>query len=358
MYIRQATRPPPQKKHWSRIAFSSVEAAVSAAIFFPECRCNKHEIAARTQLAPTDNVRHHLANFLMAGVLSSASAFAQDLNVTGLNSLAEVDFSALSQSDPNPLGQKALAIHPEQWKHAETDHFIYHFVHGYVATPISVEAEFHYRVVAKELERDQPPGDTKSHVYIFERPEEWREFQEFGHLEKWTGGIHSSGSLFIQRDPARKFSGNALGHEIVHLVMHRFYPDGIPCWLDEGFAQYISKAAHASYERARGYIAKPHSKAIAQEAFIPLYQLISFTSPPSDRVETFYDESERLVRFLAATDKHTFLTFVDALARHQPFDPAFDRIYLGKFVDKAAMEQRFREAATADLENSLQEAGN
>ena len=39
---------------------------------------------------------------------------------------------------------------------------------------VSVEAEFRYRVVAKELEREQPAGDTKSHIYIFERPEEWQ----------------------------------------------------------------------------------------------------------------------------------------------------------------------------------------
>src|SRR6266403_3686831 len=85
---------------------------------------------------------------------------------TGLNSLPEVEFSQLSQRDPNPLGERALSINPTQWKHGETDHFIYHFAHSYVATPVSVEAEFHYRVVAKELERDQRAGDTKSHIYI------------------------------------------------------------------------------------------------------------------------------------------------------------------------------------------------
>src|SRR5262249_31044063 len=68
-----------------------------------------------------------------------------------------------------------------------------------------------------------------------------KQFQVFGQLEPWTGGIHSAGSLFIKRDPSYKFSGNVLGHEIVHLVLHRFYTDGIPCWLNEGFAQFISK---------------------------------------------------------------------------------------------------------------------
>jgi len=282
------------------------------------------------------------------------SILAQD--GSGLGSLPEVDFSRLSQRDPNPLGEKALAIHPEQWKHAETDHFIYHFVHSYVATPVSVEAEFHYRVVAKELEREQPPGDTKSHIYIFEQPEEWQQFQVFGKLEPWTGGIHSAGSLFVVRNPKYKFQDNSLGHEIVHLVLHRFYTDGIPCWLDEGFAQYASKAAHASYQRARGYIAKPRSQSIAASALMPIATLTAITHPPSEQVETFYDESERLVRFLAVTDKPSFLAFLDALARHQPFETAFARAYAGKFVSLAGLEDKFREYATKDFGTTSQQA--
>ena len=288
-------------------------------------------------------------------ILSTASAFAQ-LNES--SSLREVEFSQLSQRDPNPLAEKALAIQPEQWKHAETEHFIYHFVHSYVATPVSVEAEFHYRVVAKELEREHAPGDIKSNIYIFERPEDWREFQAFGKLEPWTGGIHSSGSLFIQRNPSYRFSDNSLGHEIVHLVLHRFYTDGIPCWLDEGFAQFISKDAHASYERARGYISKPHSDAIAPQDLIPLTVLTTTTHPPSERVNVFYDESERLVRFLAATDKPSFLSLLDSLARHQPLETVLPRLYSGKFADISALEERFRDYASKDFGTTLQQVSN
>ena len=288
-------------------------------------------------------------------ILFATSAVAQ---INESSSLPEIEFSQLSQRDPNPLGEKALAIHPEQWKHAETEHFIYHFVHSYAATPVSVEAEFHYRVIAKELERDQPAGDVKSHIYIFERPEEWRQFQVFGNLEPWSGGIHSAGSLFVQRNPAYKFSNNLLGHEIVHLVLHRFYADGIPCWLNEGFAQFISKDAHASYERARGYISKPHSDAIAPQDLIPLSVLTAATRPFSDRVHIFYDESERLVRFLAATDKPAFLALLDALARHQPFESALPRSYPGKFANTASLEEKFRDYASKDFGTSLQQASN
>jgi len=288
-------------------------------------------------------------------ILFATSAVAQ---INESSSLPEIEFSQLSQRDPNPLGEKALAIHPEQWKHAETDHFIYHFVHSYVATPVSVEAEFHYRVIAKELERDQPAGDVKSHIYIFERPEDWQQFQVSGNLEPWSGGIHSAGSLFVQRNPAYKFSNNLLGHEIVHLVLHRFYADGIPCWLNEGFAQFISKDAHASYQRARGYVSKPHSDAIAPQDLIPLSVLTAATHPFSDRVHIFYDESERLVRFLAATDKPAFLALLDALARHQPFESALPRSYPGKFANTASLEEKFRDYASKDFGTSLQQASN
>jgi hypothetical protein len=287
-------------------------------------------------------------------IISAEPLIAGDAtSIVGLNSLPEVEFSSLSQRDPNPHGEKALAIHPEKWKHGETDHFIYHFVNSYVITPISVEAEFHYRVVTKELQRELP-GDIKSHIYVFERPADWQQFQSVGRLEKWTGGIQSQGSLFLLRDPANKFSNNTLGHEIAHLILHRFYSDGIPLWLNEGFAQYVSKGAHASYQRARGYVAKPHSQAIAAQDLIPLSMLVGMTQVPNDKVETFYDESERLVRFLAYTDKSNFLTLLDALARHQPFESTLLRVYGVRFGSLTNLEEKFRDYAMKDADSPLQ----
>ncbi|MDP9100221.1 MAG: hypothetical protein M3N48_14695 [Verrucomicrobiota bacterium] len=283
-----------------------------------------------------------LGSFLIA-LSTASSAIAQS---PSLNALPEIEFSRLSQRDPNPLGEKALAIHPEQWKHGETEHFIYHFVSSYVVTPISVEAEFHYRVVAKELQREQPSGDTKSHIYVFERPADWTQFQKLGQLEPWTGGIHSDGSLFVVRNPAYRFTDNSLGHEIAHLVLHRFYSGGIPCWLDEGFAQFVSKGAHASYQRARGFNARPLSQRVQTQNLIPIAALVAMTHPPSENVVSFYDESERFVRFLASTDKARFLSLLDALARHQPFDSAFLRIYAGEFANAAVLEEKFRVYAT------------
>ena len=292
---------------------------------------------------------------LALSILSTSAVVAQ---INESSSLAQVEFSQLSQRDLNRLGEIALSIQPDQWKHGETEHFIYHFVHSYVATPISVEAEFHYRVIVKELERDEPRGDIKSHIYIFEDPGQWQQFQAFGKLEPWTGGIHSQGSLFIQRNPKYKFANNVLGHEIVHLVVHRFYSEGVPCWLNEGLAQYISKAATASYERSRGYIAKPHSDAISVHSLIPLPALTVMTCLPSDRITTFYDESERLVRFLALSDKPAFLVLLDALGRHQPFEVALTRAYPGRFPTLAALEEKFREYAAKDFGTTLEQVSD
>src|SRR5207249_1674619 len=108
--------------------------------------------------------------------LLAMTARAEVEPVQGLNSLPEVKLAQLSQQDINPLGAKALALHAEEWKHGETDHFIYHFNHSYVATPVSIEAEFHYRVVAKILEKGEVPSAQKSHIYVFERPEAWANF--------------------------------------------------------------------------------------------------------------------------------------------------------------------------------------
>ena len=271
----------------------------------------------------------------------------------GLNTLPEVEFAALSQQDNNPLAAQALAIAPQTWHHGETEHFIYHFVHSYVATPLAVEAEFHFRVVVKELGQENPPTKDKSHIYIFEKPEDWKTFQTHAELEPWTGGIHSRGSLFIIRDPSYKFSGHSLGHEIAHLLLFRFYGETIPRWLNEGFAEYVSKIGHASFQRARDYNSKARSRSISAARLFPLSQLIAMDYPPAEEITTFYEESERLVRFLVATNKANFLAMLDDLAKGERFDTALSRNYGARFLDVTALEQEFFSYASKDAGTSF-----
>jgi hypothetical protein len=82
------------------------------------------------------------------------------------------------------------------------------------------------------------------------------------------------------------------------------------------------------------------------------------TCPPSDRITTFYDESERLVRFLASSDKPAFLVLLDALGRHQPFEVALTRAYPGRFPTLAALEEKFREYAAKDFGTTLEQVSD
>ncbi len=266
----------------------------------------------------------------------------------GVNGLPEVALSELSQQDPNPLGLKALALDPATWKHGETEHFIYHFQRSFVATPVSVEAEFHFRVVTKELGRPDVPWPQKAHIYIFEQAAAWESFQAVGGLEPWTGGIQSGGSLFIVRHPAYRFNDNSLGHEVAHLILHRLYGSRVPLWLNEGFAQYVSKGAHASYQRARGFRSKPSSNGVAPDQLFPLTALTTMSYPPAAQVQTFYDQSERLVRFLAAANKAKFLELLDLLARGEGLETALAQTQANNFPTLARLEEKFAMYASKD----------
>ena len=272
---------------------------------------------------------------------------------SGINSLPAVEFTQLTQRDRTPLGAKALAINPTVWKHGETEHFIYHFQRSSVATPVSVEAEFYFRVIVKELAKGDVPWSEKAHIYIFEEAADWQTFQTSGGLEPWTGGIQAGGSLFIVRNPTFRFNDNTLGHEISHLVLRRFYGDRIPTWLNEGFAEFVSKGAHASFKRARGFIAKPTSSGVPKEKLFAIAAVTTMGYPPAAQVEAFYDQTERLVRFLAAADRAKFLELLDLSARGTPFEQALNRTFGSRFMTLSAFEEQFAAYAVKGADTGL-----
>ncbi len=270
-----------------------------------------------------------------------------DADPRGVQGITEVTLDGLSDKNISALGQSALSIHPDTWKHGESANFVYHFTHGFVATPVSVEAEYYYRVISRELEKDTSQWERKSHIYIFEKPEDWTAFQKLASLDPWTGGIHVKGDLFIQRNPEFRFKGRSLGHEITHLVVHRFFGSGCPLWLDEGYAEYASIRSYASYERARGSASRPQSM-LLPSTYIPVETLTNFMAYPSDvlQVRTFYVESEKLVRFLAAESKPGFLAFLDGMCKGNRFETALWKGYGGRFAGTADLNSEFQRYAT------------
>ena len=262
--------------------------------------------------------------------------------------LQEIPLAQLTESSRSPLEQTALAINPTQWKHAETAHFIYHFSEVSIATPVAVEAEFYYAAISKELERDISHWERKSHVTIFETPDEWKAFQRNANLEPWTGGIHSGGDLFIVRNPLFKFKGHSLGHEIAHLVLFRFFGNGIPLWLNEGYAEECSSRFYASFLRARGYMAHPTAPSIAPQDYLPLTQLIEATSYPTgeNQVITFYGESQLLVRFLMGINSRQFLNLLEDLSKGARFETTLQKNFNGRFMNLDRLDFEFKDYAT------------
>jgi len=274
-----------------------------------------------------------------------------------LGSLPEVSFSQLSDRNLAPLGLAALGIRSTEWKHGETAHFVYHFFQGFIATPVSVEAEYYYRVIASDLEKDTSQWERKCHIFVFEKDDDWASFQGRASLDPWTGGICAGGELFIQRNPAYKWKGNGLGHEVAHLVVHRFFGPGVPLWLKEGHAEYAASRGYAAFHRLRGYRSRPHAQAVDPTHFIPLARLTGALTYPANvaEVEVFYDESERLVRFLTAISKQGFGRFFEALSKGSQLETALNKGFGNRFINLDALEGEFKNYATKEHGTSLQD---
>ncbi|HEX8279919.1 MAG TPA: hypothetical protein VF551_00965, partial [Chthoniobacterales bacterium] len=77
--------------------------------------------------------------------------------------------------------------------------------------------------------------------------------------------------------------------------------------------------------------------------------------PPAAQVNAFYDESERLVRFLVASDRGKFLELFELSARGSDFEIALTRAFGGTFRDLPDLEEQFhtyavKESAVSSLQ--------
>lgn len=287
--------------------------------------------------------------FLVVLVFLIASACAEQAAAIG--ALPEIAFEKLSDRMLTALGKKALQIRPGDWKHGETEHFVYHFFDRPMASVVSVEAEFYYRVIAAELGRDTTKWERKCHLFLFDDADDWKAFQKFGGLDPWTGGIHGEGALFIRRDPGPRADNATLAHEITHLVLFRFFGPGIPLWLNEGFAEYAATRCRAAFYRARGFSARPRAAAVKAALYIPVTDLTTASGYPSeeDRVAAFYEESQKLVRFLSAADRKGFVAFLDAMGKGALFETAARNHFGNRFLNLDAVEREFKSYATTPL---------
>jgi len=287
--------------------------------------------------------------FLFILIFLAATVRAEE--APALGALPEVAFERLSDRTLTTLGMRALVVRQGEWKHAETAHFVYHFFDRPMASAVSVEAEFYYRVIAAELGKDTTAWERKCHLFLFDDEGDWKQFQRFGGLDPWTGGIHGEGALFVRRKPGPIADNNTLPHEITHLVLYRFFGPGIPLWLNEGFAEYAATRCRAAFYRARGYSARPRAVPVSAAHYIPLPELTGAAGYPADelRVVTFYEESHKLVRFLCAADRKGFLQFLDSMGKGARFETAAAASFGNRFLNLDTVEREFKSYATTPL---------
>ena len=185
--------------------------------------------------------------------------FATRMAQEGEGTLKEMPFQSLSDRSLTPLGQAAMSIHPERLEARGDDQF-----HLPLLPRIHCRAGLRWRrnftigSSPRTSRRTPPNGSARATFSSSRRMPIGRNSSRRAALDPWTGGIHSQGSLFIQRNPELKFKGSTLGHEVTHLVIERFFGSGVPLWLNEGYAEYSASRCYAAFNRARGYAGAAH----------------------------------------------------------------------------------------------------
>lgn len=274
---------------------------------------------------------------LFLGLMVSSLSFALDSN------LSPTTWENLSDKDISPSGKKALAL-SEEWLHAESTHFVYHFTDLKSADTILVHAETYYDWIKKLFGIENDTWTKKSHVFIFENKDIWQNYvkKEAPVLE---GTAFTTGwELFMYRDPYWLSPMRTIAHELTHVIAFRFLDGPIPLFLNEGLAEYVSYKALALQFGGNEY--NVHTlKLIPEEKYIPLEELVNLKNYPesSEKVALFYQESELLVRFLM-TQKggEVFYAFLKKVSSGIPLEETLQEIYA---LDLNALEQKFKSFA-------------
>ncbi len=89
---------------------------------------------------------------------------------------------------------------------------------------------------------------------------------------------------------------NILKHELCHLYIHKHLgPFGLPRWLDEGIAQWVSKGAMDIIENPKGALLP---KAAFSDSMLPLGALANGFPRTPDALRLAYEESKSFIDYL------------------------------------------------------------
>jgi hypothetical protein len=250
--------------------------------------------------------------------------------------LVEKKWEDLANHHVSSPGQKALALNPDKWKHAETPNFILHYRRITEAQKVAREIEYDIWFIARTLGAKPESYAKRSHVFVFEDEEEWRQFLASTEAPSWFGSFARGDELFLnvrRMSTTGRFDSYLLAHETTHAVVSRLYPRrDWPLWLNEGFAEYM---AGASVAARKNQTLKRHQQTL-EGADLPLETLIAMQEYPgtTEEVARLYRTSEKLIRFLMSEGTNAqFIGWLNRILAGTDFEAAVLAEYGGRFKD-------------------------
>jgi hypothetical protein len=250
--------------------------------------------------------------------------------------LVEKPFNQLSDQRLDMLGQMALSIRPEAWKHAETDHFVLHYRRVTEAKKVAREVEFDIAFVAKSLGALPAQYEKKSHVFIFEDDAEWQTFLDKVKKPSWIASFAYRDELFLNlrstTPGAPSFDSRTLAHETTHAVVARLYPGTRwPLWLNEGLAEYMGAASVAA-RKNQPIQRHEHTLTFAGMSLDTLQQMQVYPDDPV-QVAELYETAEKLVRYIMTElPRERFTQFIDAVLAGRSLKDALLYVYPDKIA--------------------------
>jgi hypothetical protein len=259
--------------------------------------------------------------------------------------LVEKPFNQLSDQYVDALGQKALAIRPDDWKHAETDHFVLHYRRVTEATKVAREVEFDLTFVATQLGATKEEYAKKSNVFIFEDQNEWQTFLAQTPQPPWAASFAHRDDLYLSvrntAPGAPSFDSRLLAHETTHAVVARLYPGTRwPLWLNEGLAEYMGAASVAA--RMNQPIRRhEHTLDFAGMSLDELQQIQVYPQDPV-QVAELYETAEKLIRYIMTElPRERFTHFISAVLEGRSLKDALLYVYPDKIASYDDFEKKY-----------------
>ncbi len=227
-----------------------------------------------------------------------------------------------------PTGRRCLTAGLVEWKHAQTDHFVVHYERRDFARHVARLAEFLYQYMATELNAGEDRLTGRSHIFIFNTARRWKAFSEvMDSPGEWAFSFVRGPDMFLQRAGARHESGDIVAHEMVHIILYRFYGKDPPLWLNEGLAQWYQEFAYSAFKGAWRSRRAPFTPI---KSWYPLQDLILLKEYPADAGELvlFYKTAKYLVGYLMLEyPPRQMYEFVARVTEGMPAERALCEIY-------------------------------